>query len=96
MNKHNIVELCDYRKNKEKIKQEHHCFEFLDSLKDRIKMSQVYAKSFKQYMEIMVKDGNIKKSFADNINTQVDMMIAEAYIDSKGAVKWIIYLKYLF
>ncbi len=85
MNKHNVVELCDYRENKYKIKFEHQCFGMLDSLSDRIKMSKTYAKSFKQYIEIMVKDDNIKQSFADNINCQVDMMMSAAYSEAKGA-----------
>ena len=78
MNKHNIIELCDYRKNKDKVKQEHLCYEFIDSLRDRIKMSQTYAASFRQYIECMVRDGNIKKRFASNLNQQVDLIMVTA------------------
>lgn len=85
MNKHNVIELCDYKKNKNKVKFEHQCFGMLDSLNDRIKMSETYAKSFKQYVDIMVKDGNIKKSFADNINAQVDMMMTAAHKEFKDS-----------
>lgn len=85
MNKHNVIELCDYRENKYKVKFEHQCFGMLDSLSDRIKMSETYAKSFKQYLEVMVKDRNIKKSFADNINAQVDMMMSAAHKEFKDS-----------
>ncbi len=77
MNKHNVIELSDYKKNKTKINHEHQCYEFLDRLCDRIKMSEVYSKSLKQYLECMVRDGNIKQSFADNLNKQVDMILME-------------------
>jgi hypothetical protein len=79
MNKHNIIELCDYRKNKNKVKQEHLCFEFLDSLKERIRMSKTYAASFKQYLECMVRDGHVKQRFTDNLKQQVDLMMTTAY-----------------
>lgn len=75
MNKHNVVELLEYKKNKDKVEQEHRCFDFLDSLKDRLKMSKTYAASLKQYLECMVRDGNVSKGFADNISKQVEMLL---------------------
>ena len=75
MNKHNIIELFEYKKNKEKVKHEHQCFEFLDRLKDRIDMSKTYAKNFRQYIECMLRDGHIKQSFANNLNQQVDLIV---------------------
>lgn len=75
MNKHNIVELCEYKQNKHKVNHEHQCFELLDSLKDRLKMSKTYAASLKQYLECMVRDKNINKEFADNISQQVEMLL---------------------
>jgi hypothetical protein len=77
MNKNNVIELCDYKKNKDKVEHEHRCFSFLDSLKDRINMPKLYATNFRNYIETMVKDGNIKKEFAENLNLQVDMIVAE-------------------
>ncbi len=79
MNKHNIIEICDYRKNKDRIRQEHLCFEFLDSLKDRIIMVNTYSKNFKDYIKCMVRDGNINKSFANNLNLQIDLMMWASY-----------------
>lgn len=81
MNKHNVIELFDYKKNKDKVKNEHDCFNMLDGLKDRINMSHTYAKSFNQYLDCMLRDRNIEKSFADNLSKQVDM-IMEASVAS--------------
>ena len=75
MNKHNVIELHDYKLNKNKVDNEHRCFELLDSLKDRLKMSKTYAASLKQYLECMVRDKNIDKKFADNISMQVEMLL---------------------
>ncbi len=79
MNRHNIIEICDYKKNKDKVKQEHLCFEFLDSLKDRINMANTYSRNFKDYLECMARDGNIKQSFANNLNKQVDLIMEISY-----------------
>lgn len=78
MNKHNVIELFDYKKNKEKVDQEHLCFGFLDSLKDRINMATLYGKNFKAYIESMVKDGHVRQSFADNLIKQVDFILEES------------------
>lgn len=75
MNKHNIVELCEYKENRKKITEQHRCFEFLDSLKDRLKMSKTYATNLKQYLECMVRDGNVSEEFADNISQQVEILL---------------------
>lgn len=75
MNKHNVVELHDYKLNKHKVNHEHQCYEFLDSLKDRLKMSKTYEANLKQYLESMVRGGNVSKGFADNISQQVEMLI---------------------
>ena len=88
MNKHNIIELFDHKENKHKVKHEHQCFEFLDGLKDRIKMSKLYITNFKEYLANMVRDKNIKQEFADNLNKQVDMIVKAASEDfSKKEVK---------
>lgn len=88
MNKHNIIELFDYKKNKDKVKNEHDCFAMLDGLKDRIKMSKTYAASFKQYVVCMVKNDCIKKQFADSLIMQVDMIMEAAAeeFSSKGKI----------
>lgn len=75
MNKHNIVELHDYKLNKHKVNHEHQCFEFLDDFKDRLKMSKTFAANLKQYLERMVRDKNVSKKFADNISQQVEMLL---------------------
>lgn len=74
MNKHNIIELHDYRKNKEKVKLEHSCFEILDKVGSKAYELKFYIRNFKEYVELMVKDKNIKKSFADSLLRQVDMI----------------------
>lgn len=83
MNKHNIIELCDYKKEKDKVKNEHDCFAMLDGLKDRINMSHTYYMSFKQYIDCMLRNNSIKKSFADNLIQQVDLIMKESLNNKK-------------
>jgi len=77
MNKHNIIEFCDYKQNKGSIKQEHKCYKFLDTLSHRINMANTYFKNFGHYLECLVRDGNIKQEFADNLKIQAELMVKE-------------------
>ena len=77
MNKHNVISLCSYKESKGKVENENICFDFMGSIKERISMTKLYATNFREYLEAMVKCGNIKQRFADNLNQQVDMIIAE-------------------
>ena len=75
MNKHNIIEIHDYKEDKEKVRQEQLCFEFLDRLKDKVDTSKSYAVSFKQHIEQMLMYGSITQSFADNLTKQVELIV---------------------
>lgn len=74
MNKHNVINIEEFIRNKRKVHFEQLCLDMLDKMGDRISEMQIYVMNCKAYLENMATDGHIKKSFANNLMQQIDLI----------------------
>ena len=82
MNKHNIIKLEEYLKDKKQVQFEQICFGMLDKVGSKISDLQDYTIRFKEHLCKMTRQDLIKSSFAADIAQQIDLicMKASAYI----------------
>lgn len=86
MNKHNIVELFEYKQDKGKVNFEQECYRMLDKTIQSIHESQVYIKNLKNYLEATTRSGKTTQEFSSNLINQMELMFMESWsaINKKG------------
>ena len=82
MNKHNVVVIETFVKDKETYKHEQSCFQSLDKINDEMIKMKLFIKSSKQYIENMWRYGFVKEHFANDILKQIDLILEKELSES--------------
>lgn len=79
MNKHNVVVMEEFVKDKEAFKHEQSCFQTLDRINDEVNKMKIFVKNYKQYIENMWKYGFVKENFANEIIKKIDLILEKEF-----------------
>jgi len=79
MNKHNVVSLEEFVKDKEAFKYEQSCLKTLDNVNDEIIKMKLFVSNSKKYIENMFKYKYVKKSFSKEIIKKIDLILEQEF-----------------
>lgn len=79
MNKHNVVSLEEFVKDKEAFKYEQSCLKALDNVNDEIIKMKLFVSNSKKYIENMFKYKYVKKSFSKEIINKIDLILEQEF-----------------
>jgi len=79
MNKHNVVSLEEFVKDKEAFKYEQSCLKTLDNVNDEIIKMKLFVSNSKKYIENMFKYKYVKKSFSKEIINKIDLILEQEF-----------------